>query len=105
MIIYNTTFHIEKEAHIACVDYLKKEYIPQAVSSGFLLKPRLRRVLQNEENEGESYAVQFHVKNVDTLNFWLKREGMALQQTLVTKFGPKVAGFTTLLEEVSWEDE
>ena len=105
MIIYNTTFHIEKEAHIACVDYLKKEYIPQAGSSGFLLNPRLRRVLQNEENEGESYAVQFHVKNVDTLNFWLKREGMALQQTLVTKFGPKVAGFTTLLEEVSWEDE
>ena len=103
MIIYNTTFHIEKEAHIACVDYLKKEYIPQAVSSGFLLNPRLRRVLQNEENEGESYAVQFHVKNVDTLNFWLQNEGNNLHRALVARFGHKIAGFSTLLEEIDWE--
>ena len=105
MIIYNTTFHIENEVHKECLKYLKKEYIPKAVSSGFMLNPCLRRVLQNEGNEGESYAIQFHVKNRDTLNFWLKQEGIALQQALVARFGSKIAGFTTLLEEIKWEDE
>ena len=72
MIVYNTTFHIEKDILDESLDYLKKQYIPKAVESGFLQRPCLRRVMQAEEGEGISFSVQFHVKNVDTLNFWLR---------------------------------
>ena len=75
MIVYNTTFHIEKDILDESLDYLKKQYIPKAVESGFLQRPCLRRVMQAEEGEGISFSVQFHVKNVDTLNFWLQNEG------------------------------
>ena len=74
MIVYNTTFHIEKDILDESLDYLKKQYIPKAVESGFLQRPCLRRVMQAEEGEGISFSVQFHVKNVDTLNFWLQNE-------------------------------
>lgn len=103
MIVYNTTYHAEKEIQDECLEFFKQEYIPQAMSGGFLLKPRLRRVMYTEPEEGISFAIQFHVKNVDTLNFWLEGEGRALQQRLLTRFGQKVAGFTTLLEEMEWE--
>lgn len=103
MIVYNTTFHIEKDILDESLDYLKKQYIPKAVESGFLQRPCLRRVMQAEEGEGFSFSVQFHVKNVDTLNFWLQNEGNNLHRALVARFGHKIAGFSTLLEEIDWE--
>lgn len=103
MIVYNTTFHIEKEAVEEGLEYLKREYMPKAAGSGFLQRPCLRRVMQTEEEEGVSFSVQFHVKNVDTLNFWLQNEGNALHRALVARFGHKIAGFSTLLEEIDWE--
>lgn len=100
MIIYNTTFHIAKESLKEALQYLKEEYIPKATASGFLHTPGLLRVMHTEEEEGYSYSVQFRVKNVDTLNFWLKKEGMLLHKRLVSRFGERVAGFSTLLEEI-----
>ena len=102
MIVYNTTFHIDNSVIEEGLVYLKTVYIPKASSGGFLLNPLLRRVIQNKEEEGVSFSVQFHVKNVDTLNHWLDIEGMTLQKELVKRFGHKVAGFTTLLEEIDW---
>jgi len=73
------------------------------VESGFLQRPCLRRVMQTDADEGVSFSVQFHVKNVDTLNFWLQSEGNRLHQALTARFGYKIAGFSTLLEEIDWE--
>lgn len=103
MIIYNTTFNIENEVLEECVDYLKKHFIPRAASSGFLRTPYLRRILHNQTEDAASYSVQFHVKNVETLEYWMQSEGRALQQELVTKFGSKIVGFSTLLEDIDLE--
>lgn len=103
MIVYNTTFHIEKDVLDESLDYLKKQYIPKAVESGFLQRPCLRRVMHTEPEDGASFSVQFHVKNVDTLNFWLQNEGNSIHKALVDRFGHKIAGFSTLLEEIDWE--
>jgi len=103
MIVYNTTFHIEKSVADEVIIYFKNIYMPQAAASGFLLSPRMRRIIMEDESEGVSYSIQFHVKNADTLNFWLESEGRAMQKSLVAKFGHNVNGFTTLLEEIDWE--
>lgn len=103
MIVYNTTFHIDNEILDECLLYLKKEYMSKAIASGFLYQPCLRRVMQTVREEGSSYSVQFLVKNVDTLNFWLQSEGEAMHKALVNRFGNKVVGFTTLLEDIDWE--
>lgn len=103
MIVYNTTFHIEKDILKESLEYLKTDYIPRAAASGFLLRPRFMRILNTSEDEGVSYSVQFHVKNVDTLNFWLKSEGAGMQKELVTRFGSRIVGFSTLLEEIELE--
>lgn len=98
-------FHIDKDILEECLDFLKKEYIPAASGSGFLFSPRLRRILPYDENiEGENYSVQFKVKNVDTLNYWLAKEGAEMHKQLTGRFGQKVVGFSTLLEELAIED-
>ncbi|SEG23442.1 DUF4286 family protein [Parabacteroides chinchillae] len=103
MIVYNTTFHIERDIHEEGLKYLKENYIPKATASGFLQAPSLRRIMQTAEDEGFSYSVQFFVKNIDTLNYWLEKEGRGLHTALVNRFGHKIAGFSTLLEDIDWE--
>lgn len=100
MIIFNTTFHIEDDVRQSCIDYLKNTYIVKAVNSGFLFEPRLALIHAQHEESGSSYSLQFKVKNVDTLDYWLSTEGKLLQQELVDKFGNKALGFITLLEEI-----
>lgn len=100
MIVYNTTFHIHKEVLADCLGYLRTQYIPRAVEGGMLSNPYLRRVLSSENEEGESYCVQFHVEDVETLNDWSQKVGRSLQSDLVNRFREKVAGFSTLLEEI-----
>lgn len=100
MIIYNTTFLIDTDTVEECLHFLKNIYIPTALASGFLLNPRLCCILAGEEQEGKNYSLQFQVKNTDTLNYWMEKEGCKLQNKLVSRFGEKVTGFSTLLEEI-----
>lgn len=105
MLIYNTTFHIEKSVLEKCVSYLKEEYIPAAVEGGFLHSPRLRRVLPAGNGaEGESYAVQFEAKSRAAVRYWQTHLGAALHREMAERFGQGVVGFSTLLEEIRWEE-
>ena len=70
MIVYNTTFHIHKDIVDECLEYLKNSYIPKASESGILYSPYLRRILDSRNEEGESFSVQFHTRDIDSLNEW-----------------------------------
>lgn len=100
MIIFNTTFHVEDDVLNDYITFMKEVYILKASGSGFLHEPRFARIHSQHEESGSSYSLQFKVKNVDTLNHWFSTEGQALQEELTSRFGKKVLGFVTLLEEI-----
>ncbi len=104
MIIYNTTFHIENDIVDECTNYIKTIYIPAIIQSGFLAYPRFHRILtKQDEQEGSCFSLQFSVKNMDTLNYWLEKEGFVLLQNLTTHFKNRVLPFSTLLDEIDLE--
>lgn len=100
MIIFNTTFHVEDSARSNFVAYMKETYIPKAMNSGFLHEPRFAKIQGQYDQGGSSYSLQFKVKNVDTLNYWFEKEGLALQKDLTDHFGDAAIGFVTLMEEI-----
>ena len=102
MLIFNTTFHADDAVHDAYLCFMREEYIPQSMNSGFLLEPRFARIHAQHEQNGTSYSLQFKVKNIETLNLWLSSGGNNLTQIIVSKFGNKVAGFVTVMEEVGF---
>ncbi len=101
MIIFNTTFHIEDDVHDMGICFLRETYIPSATNSGFLFEPRLARIHQQYEEKGSSYSLQFRVKNIDSLNHWMSTEGQSLLKELTQRFGNKIMGFITLMDEIS----
>ncbi|MCC8170470.1 MAG: DUF4286 family protein [Parabacteroides sp.] len=105
MLIYNTTFYIEKGVVSEGVDYLKKHYIPAATAGGWATEPWMSRVLAaSAPGDGESISVQFRIADADTLDRWIAQCGQLLQRSLAERFGEKMVGFSTVLEEIDWRE-
>ncbi|MEN9917733.1 MAG: hypothetical protein RL662_169 [Bacteroidota bacterium] len=100
MLIFNTTLHLDESVHSECLTFLKETYAPRALEGGMLEQASLARIESRHEENGVSYALQFKTQNLDVLDEWAATTGSELQKLLVQKFGSKVSGFVTLLEEI-----
>ncbi len=100
MIVYNTTFHVDGGIDAPFLAWVRSQYIPQAIQHGAVSQPRLTRVMVEAEGEGSSYSLQFEVASVADLQLWYEECGSQLSDQLATRFGAKVVGFTTLLEQL-----
>lgn len=100
MLIFNTTFHVEEGVATEYLDFFKQTYIPICAESGFLFDPRFSKIMSHGEEGSVCYSLQFYIKNEDTLHHWLSNGGKELEDKLVEKFGPKVVGFITLMDEI-----
>ena len=101
MLIFNTTFHVENTVHDACLKFFREEYIPKAIESGLLKSPSIAKVHAQHGESGVTYAIQLKTESIEILNLWAEQTGEDLSKELVSRFGNKVAGFPTLLEEVA----
>jgi hypothetical protein len=100
MLIVNTTYQVSLVFEEEWKKWVLTEYAPEVVASGLMVHPKLFRLLIENEPEMVSYALQFEVKDLDTLESWFERFGKDLQLSMDTRFEDKVLGFTTLMESV-----
>ena len=100
MIVFNTTYCIDKNAVDEVLLYLKATYIPAVLASRRLRKPRLSRIMGVEEQEAESYSLEFEADCIENLEEWYMKEGVALNKALTERFGERVTAFATLLQPV-----
>ncbi len=103
MIIYNITFHVDNTILEEYIEFLKKQYIPEALKGEILESPRLCKILADSKDGSSSYSLQFHVENTNLLNDWWKENGNRLNDLMLERFADKVMGFTTLLESIDHE--
>lgn len=99
-IVFNTTFHVEEESRDEFVLYLRDFFIPGAVRSGLLVSPRLTHIRGEENDSGVSFALEFRVADLETLEMWRLEESEAVCRPLLEKFKDKVAGFSTVMETI-----
>ena len=100
MVTINTTFHVEDKINLVFIDYMKSTYIAEAITDKLLTNARMCKVHSQEIPQGHSYSVQFTFESLGDLENWDKTKGKKLNEELVKKFQDKIAGFSTLLEEI-----
>lgn len=98
--IFNTTLHVEDAVHDEFIIFLKTFYVPQALQNPLLSHASLAKIDRQHEESGVSYALQFKTKDIDTLTKWVEETGENLSLEMNKKFGSKVGGFVTLMEEI-----
>ncbi len=102
MIVFNTTFHVDEGIHEEFIEYMLQHYIPMATKSGLLTSPRLARVFGTEEDEGFSFAMEFTVANLGTLERWNANESQAIHAPLLERFKEKLIGFSTIMQTITY---
>ncbi len=102
MIVFNTTFHVEEEIHEEFVEYMLQKFIPMSTKSGLLTSPRLARIFGKEEDPGYSFAMEFQIASLDTLEQWNREESGAVYAPLLELFKEKMVGFSTVMQTIEY---
>ncbi|MBP8783649.1 MAG: DUF4286 family protein [Paludibacter sp.] len=98
MLIFNTTYLVSDKVYGKWIKWIREENIPYMLQSGYFDKPQIAKVYANEEQEGESFSVQYHVAGLDELEQWHLKYAAEFQSNFRSKFGEEVIFFATVLE-------
>lgn len=101
MYIYNTTFICDDSRLDEFSIWVNTEFIPKLTSSGLATSPQLAHVIpthQKKDDEAESFSVQVHLQDIDSLETWMKDTFLPAIDAFTKRFGDKILYFPTILE-------
>ncbi len=101
MIIYNVTIKVEASIAAEWLEWMKVQHIPDVMRTGLFINHKMYKILEEEENEGVTYAIQYYCNTIADYNKYKEEFAAALKKETEAKYKNKFIAFRTLLEDVS----
>ena len=99
MIIYNVTVAIDKRIETEWLTWMKQQHIADVMATGFFSSYRMCKIL-HEEDETQSYAIQYFCKDMDTFMRYNATQAPRLQAEQKALFNDRYVAIRTLMEVV-----
>lgn len=100
MIIYNVTTHVANAINSDWVTWMKATHIPEVMQTGCFTKFQMIRMMETDETEGITYAVQYYAESKANYNRYTEIYAAPLRKAAVDKWGDNTISFRTLMEIV-----
>ena len=100
MIIYNVTIKIEWSVADEWLKWMKEIHIPDILLTNCFEKYQFVRLLQVDETEGPTYAVQYFCALLSKYDFYLQHYAPQFRKEAANKWGEKYIDFSTLMQVV-----
>ena len=100
MNLYNITFNIEPEIQADWHSWMKSKYLPYAMETNLFLDVKIYRLLNETENQGLTYSVQFFSDSLENVNKYLEAYAPEIMNSHNQAFKYKHVSFMTILESV-----
>lgn len=100
MIIYNVTIKVHYSIADDWVNWLKEEHIADVINTGCFTHARVLRLLEIEEEDGITYAVQYHTTDKKLYEEYLEKHADAMRKKGMDKWGDKFIAFRSVMEVV-----
>lgn len=100
MIIYNVTIKIEPEISTEWGIWMRDEHIPEVMATGLFTSYRLLRILNDQEEDGLTYAIQYTCPSSASFDRYLKEFAQELQRKHSEKFHNKFVAIRTLMQVI-----
>lgn len=101
MFIYNVTIKLDNSIHDEWVKWMNETHIPDVMNTGCFEKFVFVRLLETDETEGPTYAVQYYAISKAQYNRYIDLHATKLRKDSMDKWGSKFIAFRTLMEVVS----
>ncbi|NLR59982.1 DUF4286 family protein [Chitinophaga polysaccharea] len=100
MIIYNVTTKVATELSFQWLQWMREEQIPAIMSTGLFREYRISRLLEQDDEEGPTYVVQYLADSLEEYNLFVTQHQQALRQRAYTIFGDSFVAFNTVMEVI-----
>lgn len=101
MIIYNVTIKVSRSIHDRWLDWLKDEHIPEVVGTGCFTHAVILHLMESDDEEGITYAVQYHARNKDDYDHYIEKFSEEMRQKGFQKWGNQFIAFRTVMKVVN----
>lgn len=101
MIIYNVTTKIDHSIADSWLEWLKKEHIPDIINTGCFTHAVILSLLETDDTEGPTYAVQYHAESKALYNKYIEKYAGVMRKKAMDKWGNKFIAFRSLMQVVN----
>jgi len=98
--IYNVTIKVESAIADAWLQWLLEEHIPDVMATGCFTDYKVVRLLEVDDSEGPTYAVQYHAEAKGLYNNYISKHAEALRQKSYDKWGQRFIAFRSVMQVV-----
>lgn len=100
MLIYNITLKIDWAIQPEWLQWMQEVYIIALMNTGCFVQHQLVRLLEIDEEEGPTYALQLYASNRKSYNDYIQMHLPQIEKLSYDKWGGDVMSFGTLMESV-----
>ncbi|RDV12546.1 DUF4286 family protein [Pontibacter diazotrophicus] len=105
MILYNITINIENGVAEEWLQWMKEVHIPEVMSKGYFLNNQVARLINEIDNGGTTYAVQYYCRSMQDLEEYQREHAPALESKHIERYEGKFVVFSSMLEVVGTDVE
>ena len=100
MIIYNVTVKAEQGIADAWLNWLKEEHIPDIIATGCFTHATVARLLETDDTEGPTFAVQYHAESKALYNRYISQFADEMRKKAFDQWGNQFIAFRSVMEVV-----
>jgi hypothetical protein len=101
MIVYNVTVKLEHPIADEWLEWLRKEHIPDIINTGCFTHATILRLLDQEEDNTVTYAIQYHATDLLKYNDYIEHFANAMRKKATEKWRDQFISFRTVMEVVN----
>lgn len=98
MFIYNVTNKVSWAIQEEWVKWMKEEHIPKVMATGCFYNHRILHLLENDDEDGATYAVQYQARQQSDYEEYLAAHATALRQEALDRWGDQIIAFRTIMK-------
>lgn len=100
-IVYNITTKVAAPVAEKWLQWMKEEHIPDIISTGCFTHALILRLMEVDETEGPTYAVQYFAESKALYNRYIENFSEEKRKVSLTKWGNNVISFRSVLQVVN----
>lgn len=100
MFIYNVTTKVHWSINEQWVQWMKEIHIPAVIATSCFEKAQMARLLETDDTEGPTYAVQYFAPSMDAYREYLEVHATTLREESFKQWGNLFISFRSLMELV-----
>jgi hypothetical protein len=100
MIIYNVTIKVEASIAADWLMWMKQEHIPDVMGTGCFSSFKIVRLLEIDDSEGPTYAIQYYAESKDNYNRYIQTHAVKLRDKSFARWGERFMAFRSVMQEV-----